>query len=225
MNNKFSIAERFRSFLPVVVDVETGGFDSTRDALLEIAAVLLDPQEDGTLMRGETFRYHVKPFAGANLEPASLAVNGIDPDHPLRPAIDEREALQNVFREVRRAVRENGCTRAILVGHNASFDLAFLNAAIQRTEIKRNPFHPFSSFDTATLCGVAYGQTVLARAVKAAGLAWDESLAHSAAYDAEITTDIFCDIVNRFQPIFESRKKAPLDEVDAAENGASSDSD
>lgn len=222
MNNKFSIAERFRSFLPVVVDVETGGFDSTRDALLEIAAVLLDPQEDGTLLRGETIRYHVKPFEGANLEPASLAVNGIDPDHPLRPAIDEREALQNVFREVRRAVRENGCTRAILVGHNASFDLAFLNAAIQRTEIKRNPFHPFSSFDTATLCGVAYGQTVLARAVKAAGLTWDESLAHSAAYDAEITTDVFCDIVNRFQPIFETRNTALLDRVESTENGASS---
>jgi ribonuclease T len=214
VNGSFSIAERFRSFLPVVVDVETGGFNSKTDALLEIAAVLLDPQEDGTLMRGETIRYHVKPFEGANLEPASLAVNGIDPDHPLRPAIDEREALQNVFREVRRAVRDSGCTRAILVGHNASFDLSFLNEAIVRTGIKRNPFHPFSCFDTATLCGVAYGQTVLARAVKAAGLPWDESKAHSAAYDAEITTDVFCDIVNRFQPIFEAGRKRRIEEVE-----------
>jgi ribonuclease T len=214
VNGSFSIAERFRSFLPVVVDVETGGFNSKTDALLEIAAVLLDPQEDGTLMRGETIRYHVKPFEGANLEPASLAVNGIDPDHPLRPAIDEREALQNVFREVRRAVRDSGCTRAILVGHNASFDLSFLNEAIVRTAIKRNPFHPFSCFDTATLCGVAYGQTVLARAVKAAGLPWDESKAHSAAYDAEITTDVFCDIVNRFQPIFEAGRKRRIEEIE-----------
>ena len=215
MNNKFSIAERFRSFLPVVVDVETGGFNHTTDALLEIAAVLLDPQEDGTLLRGETFRYHVKPFEGSNMEPASLAVNGIDPHHPLRPAIDEREALQNVFREVRRAVKEFNCTRAILVGHNASFDLSFLNAAVVRTDIKRNPFHPFSSFDTATLCGVAYGQTVLARAVKAAGLVWDESQAHSAAYDAEITTDVFCDAVNRFQSVYDARKNidvAPISE-------------
>lgn len=214
MNSSFSIAERFRSFLPVVVDVETGGFNCKTDALLEIAAVLLDPQEDGTLMRGETIRYHVTPFEGANLEPASLAVNGIDPDHPLRPAIDEREALQNIFREVRRAVRESECTRAILVGHNASFDLSFLNEAIERTAIKRNPFHPFSCFDTATLCGVAYGQTVLARAVKAAGLPWDESQAHSAAYDAEVTTDIFCDIVNRFQPIFEAARKMRIEEVE-----------
>lgn len=204
MTEPFSIANRFRGFLPVVVDVETGGFNCKTDALLEIAAVLIDPQEDGTLLRGETFRYHVKPFAGANMEPASMAVNGIDPDHPLRPAIDERDALQRIFREVRRAVRESGCTRAILVGHNASFDLGFLNEAVARTDIKRNPFHPFSCFDTATLCGVAYGQTVLARAVKAAGLTWDEESAHSAAYDAEITTDVFCDIVNRFQPLFTS---------------------
>jgi len=180
--------------------------------LLEIAAVLVDPQEDGTLLRGETFRYHVKPFEGANMEPASLAVNGIDPHHPLRPAIDERDALQRIFREVRRALKDQGCSRAILVGHNAAFDLGFLNEAVGRTAIKRNPFHPFSSFDTATLCGVAYGQTVLARAVKAAGMVWDESSAHSAAYDAEITTDIFCDVVNRFQPFFKSIRPQNLSE-------------
>ena len=198
------MADRFRGFLPVVVDVETGGFNSKTDALLEIAAVMIETNGDGTLGRGETYRQHVKPFEGANLEPASLAVNGIDPHHPLRIAVDEKEALQEIFRAVRRAVREAGCTRAILVGHNSSFDLGFLNEAIERSSIKRNPFHPFSSFDTATLCGVAYGQTVLSRAVQAAGLPWDESSAHSAAYDAEVTADVFCDVVNRFRPIFEA---------------------
>ena len=196
------MAERFRGFLPVVVDVETGGFNCKTDALLEIAAVLLRIDSDGRLVRSETYRYHVIPFEGANLEPASLAVNGIDPDHPLRPAIAEKDALMKTFREVRRAVREAGCTRAILVGHNASFDLGFVNEAVLRSGIKRNPFHPFSSFDTATLCGVAYGQTVLSRAVKAAGLMWEEESAHSAAYDAEITADVFCEIVNRFRPVF-----------------------
>jgi len=216
VTDTFRISDRFRGFLPVIVDVETGGFNCRTDALLEIAAVLLDPQEDGTLLRGETIRYHVKPFEGANMEPASLAINKIDPDHPLRPAIDERDALQRIFREVRRAVRESGCSRAILVGHNASFDLGFLNEAVARSAIKRNPFHPFSSFDTATLCGVAYGQTVLARAVKAAGLTWDEDSAHSAAYDAEITTDVFCDIINRFQPLFTSITPQDWSEVDEA---------
>lgn len=197
------MANRFRGFLPVVVDVETGGFNARTDALLEIAAVLLEFDDQGDLRRTETIRYHVKPFEGANMEPASLAVNGIDPDHPLRPAIDERDALQRVFRQVRVAIRAANCNRAILVGHNSSFDLGFLNEAIVRSDIKRNPFHPFSSFDTATLCGVAFGQTVLSRAVNAAGLEFDEESAHSAAYDAEITADVFCEIVNRFQPVFE----------------------
>ncbi len=201
------MAERFRGFLPVVVDVETGGFNSKTDALLEIAAVLVDFGDGGILTRGETIRFHVKPFEGANLEPASLAINGIDPDHPLRPAIDERDALQRLFRDVRKAVRDNGCSRAILVGHNAAFDLAFLNEAIARSEIKRNPFHTFSCFDTATLCGVAFGQTVLARAVAVAGFEWDEESAHSAAYDAEITADLFCEIVNRFQPVYATTSK------------------
>ena len=206
MSNDPVMAERFRGFLPVVVDVETGGFNSKTDALLEIAAVLVDFGDGGILTRGETIRYHVKPFEGANMEPASLAVNGIDPDHPLRPAIDERDALQRLFREIRKAVRDNGCSRAVLVGHNAAFDLGFLNEAIERSAIKRNPFHPFSCFDTATLCGVAFGQTVLARAVAAAGFEFDESQAHSAAYDAEITADLFCEIVNRFQSVYNSRK-------------------
>ncbi len=201
------MAERFRGFLPVVVDVETGGFNSKTDALLEIADVLVDFGDGGILTRGETTRFHVKPFEGANMEPASLAVNGIDPNHPLRPAIDERDALQRLFRGIRQAVRDNGCSRAILVGHNAAFDLAFLNEAIARSEIKRNPFHTFSCFDTATLCGVAFGQTVLARAVAAAGFEWDEESAHSAAYDAEMTADLFCEIVNRFQPVYLATSK------------------
>jgi ribonuclease T len=204
------MANRFRGFLPVVVDVETGGFNCKTDALLEVAAVLLEMDDEGLISRGETIRYHVKPFEGANLEPASLAVNGIDPHHPLRPAIDERDALQRVFREVRLAVRENRCSRAVLVGHNAHFDLGFMNEAVERSSIKRNPFHPFSCFDTATACGIAFGQTVLARAVIAAGLEWDESQAHSASYDAEVTADVFCEVVNRYRDIFEaSRRNAP----------------
>jgi len=204
VGDEIRMSNRFRGFLPVVVDVETGGFNSKTDALLEIAAVLLELDSDGLLGRVETIRYHVKPFEGANLEAASLAVNGIDPFHPLRPAIDERDALQRTFREVRRAVRESRCSRAVLVGHNAHFDLGFLNQAVERSSIKRNPFHPFSCFDTVTLCGMAFGQTVLARAAIAAGLGWDETQAHSASYDAEVTADLFCEIVNRYRDIYEA---------------------
>ena len=199
-----AMCDRFRGFLPVVVDVETGGFNPQTDALLEIAAVILGLDATGNIERRQTIRYHVMPFNGANIEAASLEVNRIDPHHPLRPAIDERDALRRVFREVRAELRATECNRAILVGHNAQFDLSFLNEAVSRSEIKRNPFHPFSIFDTATLAGVAYGQTVLARAVHAAGIDWDADAAHSAAYDAERTADLFCSIVNRFRPVYEA---------------------
>lgn len=204
------IATRFRGFLPVAVDVETGGFNAATDALLEIAAVVVEMTPMGELRPGTSFRYHVQPFHGSRIDPASLAVNGIDPHHPLRPAMPEKEALTQLFREVRKAVRDAGCTRAVLVGHNASFDLGFLNAAVARTDMKRNPFHPFSSFDTATLGGVALGQTVLARAVTAAGLAWNPDEAHSAIYDAERTAALFCRICNRFRDMYEEAvERAP----------------
>lgn len=189
---------RFRGFLPVVVDVETAGFNAETDALLEIAAVIVGPDEAGQWAPLRTLACHVEPFAGANLDAVALEFNGIDPHHPFRLAVPEREALEQIFQPVRRAVKEAGCSRAVLVGHNAAFDLGFVNAAVTRTGIKRNPFHPFSCFDTATLGGLAYGQTVLARAVQAAGLRWENEQAHSAIYDAEITAALFCGIVNRW---------------------------
>jgi ribonuclease T len=197
-----TMQRRFRGFLPVVVDVETGGFNCATDALLEIAAVLIEFGPDGRLRRGESHAYHVRPFEGANLEPASLAVTGIDPWHPLRPAIPEKDALGRIFTEVRSAMKVQECRRAVLVGHNAAFDLGFINAAVARAEIKRNPFHPFSCFDTATLAGAAFGQTVLAKAAQVCGLEWDSSAAHSARYDAERSADIFCEVCNALDGVW-----------------------
>lgn len=197
-NQKPSISDRFRGFLPVVVDVETGGFNARTDALLEIAAQVIEMTENGVLHPGELHSAQVVPFKGANIEQRSLEVTGIDPTHPFRGALEEKEALKRVFQPVRAALRATGCHRAILVGHNPSFDLGFLNAAVERTGVRRNPFHPFSTFDTATLGGLAYGQTVLARIVQAADLDWDSDKAHSAVYDTERTAKLFCDIVNRW---------------------------
>ncbi len=192
---------RFRGFLPVAVDVETGGFNASTDALLEIAACIIEMDDQGQIKPGEMIMRHVEPFEGANLEKAALEFNGIRPDHPLRLAMPEEQALKDVFLPIRRRLRETGCKRAILVGHNPTFDLSFLNVAVTRTGYKRNPFHPFSSFDTATLGGLAYGQTVLARAVQAAGLDWDSTEAHSARYDTERTAQLFCTIVNRWHEL------------------------
>jgi ribonuclease T len=203
LNNSLAarMAERFRGFLPVIVDVETGGFDAERDALLEIAAVTVGMDQEGNLYPHPAVSTHVEPFPGANIDPRALEITGIDPDNPLRGALEERPALDHIFQAVRQAVRENECQRAILVGHNAAFDLGFLNAAVRRVGHKRNPFHPFSCFDTATLSGLAYGQTVLSKAVLAAGYTFDSREAHSAVYDAERTALLFCRIVNRLRTL------------------------
>lgn len=198
---QFSLSNRFRGFLPVVVDVETGGFDASTDALLEIAAVAIGLDEGGELIPGEPVSTHVVPFDGANIDPASLAVNGIDPWHPLRAARTESDALGFIFKPIREAVKQAGCNRAVLVGHNAAFDQGFLNAALERTGIKRTPFHPFSNFDTVSLAGLAFGQTVLARAVRAAGIDWDSDAAHSAVYDTVKTAELFCHIVNSWEAL------------------------
>lgn len=193
------LAQRFRGFLPVIIDVETGGFNSQTDALLEIAAVTVRLDENGFMHRHETFSFHIDPFEGSNIEQAALDFTGIDLDSPDRMAEPELMALTDMMQAVRRSVKENGCTRAVVVGHNAHFDLNFLNAAVERCDIKRNPFHPFSVFDTATLAGLAFGQTVLAKACRCAGLEFSNSAAHSAAYDAEKTADLFCLIVNKWK--------------------------
>lgn len=195
------MSERFRGYLPVVVDVETGGFNYREDALLELAAVLLRINDAGFIEPYQTVSTHVIPFDGANIDEKSLEINGIDPWHPLRAARSEQDALGFVFSPVRKAVKDQNCSRAILVGHNASFDLSFLNAAVERTGIKRNPFHPFSSFDTVTLGGLALGQTVLARAAKTAGIAWNTQEAHSAVYDTRKTAELFCHVVNTWESL------------------------
>ncbi len=198
---KHPLALRFRGFLPVVVDVETGGFNSRTDGILEIAATTLTMDDAGLLQIDETFAYQVDPFPGANLEPAALEFTGIDPQHPDREAQPEIIVFDELFKAVRSKVKFHNCTRAVLVGHNAHFDLGFVLAGAERCNIKRNPFHPFSVFDTATLAGLAFGHTVLARACELANIEFSNEHAHSAGYDAVKTAELFCQIVNRWQTL------------------------
>lgn len=191
--------QRFRGYLPVVIDVETAGFNSKTDALLEIAAVTLKFDDEGWLHPDQTFHYHVDPFEGANIEQAALDFNGIDPDSPLRGAVPEEEALKEIFKPIRKAQKDAGCQRSVLVGHNATFDHGFVMAAAERANLKRNPFHPFVTFDTAALAALSLGQTVLIKACQAAGIAFDSKEAHSAVYDTERTAELFCWMVNRYK--------------------------
>ncbi|WP_020482557.1 ribonuclease T [Methylomonas sp. MK1] len=197
------LGNRFRGYLPVIVDIETAGFNSKKNPLLEIAAVIVEPDKDGWLHVTEKHHCNIIPFKNSELDDAALKFTGIDPYHPFRMAIEEKDALTKLFTPIKAAVKRNKCKRAILVGHNPAFDINFLNAAIERTNYKRSPFHPFSSFDTATLGGLMYGQTVLAKIAQAAGIIWDNEKAHSALYDAEQTAELFCLIINRWKKLSE----------------------
>ena len=200
-DNTPSMASRFRGFLPVIIDVETGGFNAKTDALLEVAAVTVQISDRGYLVCDQLHEYHIEPFEGANLDQSALDFNGIDPESEERLAEPEELALTSLFKEVRRAVKAADCNRAIIVGHNAHFDMGFIQAASTRCDIKRNPFHPFSCLDTVTLAGLALGHTVLAKACQLAGVDFDNHQAHSAAYDAQKTAELFCLIINRWQDL------------------------
>lgn len=195
------IKNRFRGYFPVVIDVETAGFNSKTDALLEISAVTLKMDEQGFLLPNKTFHHHIEPFAGANLEKAALDFNGIDPYCALRGAINETDAMKALCKDVRKEQKLADCQRSIIVAHNAAFDQGFVNAAIERSSIKRTPFHPFVSFDTTTLAGLALGQTVLVKACMAAGIEFDQKEAHSALYDTQKTAELFCYIVNKWKTL------------------------
>ncbi|MGC9403408.1 ribonuclease T [Vibrio genomosp. F10] len=201
-NETLTLKKRFRGYFPVVIDVETAGFNSDTDALLEICAITLTMDEQGDLHPASTIHFHIEPFEGANLEKAALEFNGIiDPFSPLRGAVSEEHALKEIYKLVRKEQKDQGCSRAIMVAHNATFDHKFVMAASERSKLKRVPFHPFATFDTAALSGLAYGQTVLAKACKTAGMEFDNKEAHSALYDTEKTAELFCGIVNKWKAL------------------------
>lgn len=215
------LKQRFRKFLPVVVDVETAGFNAQTDALLEIACIPILLNEQGIFYSGEAQNAHIEPFEGANLEPSALAFTGIDPNNPMRKLIaeDEKSALRRIFKGLKEVRKVEECRQCVLIGHNAHFDLAFLNAAVLRTNSKNlNPFHQFSVFDTVTLSALAFGQTVLARACKAAGLEFDGNDAHSALYDTQKTAELFCHILNNYPMLSNAMH---VEEVELTENNNS----
>ena len=86
------------------------------------------------------------------------------------------------------------------------FDHGFVFAACDRNNIKRN-LSPLLHFDTATLAGLAYGQTVLAKACRRPELNFDKPEAHSALYDAQKTAELLHDCQLKWQAMGGWRKK------------------
>ena len=189
------LKDRIRGYLPVVIDVETSGFNEQTDALLEICAIILGMDEEGSFFAKTTLHYHVEPFKGANIEASAIKFNGIDIDNPFRLAVPEKKALSEIFDHINEELETEECSRAILVGHNAFFDLGFVKAATLRANLK-SPFHQFSTIDTVSLSALCCGETVLAKAISKMDIEWDTNEAHSALYDTQKTSELFCQIFN-----------------------------
>jgi ribonuclease T len=191
------LKDRFRKFLPVVVDLETGGFNAKKNAILEIAIQLID-EDNSKLILGDAHRYHINPFTGLTVDKDALEFLKLDLNHPLRIAVEEDYALKEAFKLIDKQRSKYDCSRAILVGHNAFFDHSFILEACLRNKIKKSPFHPFSLIDTVSLGVLVTKQTVLARICKELDILYENDEAHSAAYDAMITAQVFCKIINDY---------------------------
>ena len=199
MTDIVTMKNRFDGYLPVVIDVETSGVDARENALLEVAAVAVEMDAEGLLSPIERhFSSHVEPFKGSVIDDKAMEINGIRPFHPFRAVVSvtEKEALTALFAYISEEVKRQHCRRALLVGHNAHFDLGFIRAAMMRADIDRSPLHAFTVMDTATLGGVFHGKTVLAKAMKVADIAFDTNEAHSALYDTLKTAELFCQMLN-----------------------------
>lgn len=197
IKKSFLLNKRFSGFYPVVIDIETSGINSQTNALLEIAAITLKMDAQGSLKRDETFHFHIYPFKGSLIQKESLKLNKIDPYSPLRFAVSEQEALNFIFHKINQEIKKQKFKKAVIVAHNVIFDYNFIQAAVNRLKINiKNPFHSFITFDTAVLSSFILGQTVLAKACQAAGIYFDASQAHSALYDTTQTAKLFCKIFN-----------------------------
>jgi ribonuclease T len=190
------INKRFRGFLPVIVDVETGGLDPEKNSLLELCAIFIGLNDKGIYYPSETIHYNIEAHKETETTAVALEINGIKPGHPFRSEVTEQHALTETFKQIRLKLKQTNCSRAVLVGHNAPFDLSFIQGACQRNNIKRNPFHKFTTLDTASICAIVYGETVLAKAMEKAKIDFDATQAHSALYDTQKTAELFCQILN-----------------------------
>lgn len=200
MHSTYALNQRFRRFLPVVVDVETGGMDYQHAPIVEIALTFLTIKK-GQLVLDDDLYFHIKPFEGAIVEPNSLEFLGYDAATLATHPITESEAFEMICHQVNKRVHTENCTRAIIVGHNAHFDLAFINSAIKRHQLK-SPFHRFSTLDTASLSALLLGHTVLCQACRLAGIEWDNKCAHNALYDCQKTATLFCQLVNQSKELY-----------------------
>ena len=174
------MAETPLSRAPMVVfDTETTGLSPERDEIVQIGAVRL---VGGRRIEGEAFETLVDP--GRPIPPASTRVHGID-DAAVAgaPSIAEAGRAFHGFAE-----------GAVLVAHNAPFDLAFLRR--HAGAMGRDFDHPV--LDTVLLSAAVFGEGVphtLDAIAERLGVAIDPAARHTAMGDAAATADVLLHLI------------------------------
>lgn len=180
----------------VVFDTETTGLDPEADEIVQIGAVRA---LNGRLVSGETYDTLVDP--GRPIPPASSRVHGVT-DELVAGAPDVPSALRGFHAFAHDAV---------LVAHNAPFDLAFLRRGQAAAGVAFD--HPV--LDTVLLSAAIFGETevhTLDAIADRLGVRIEGAARHTAMGDAVATASVLLKLL----PILEARGIRTFGEAVAA---------
>ena len=172
----------------IVLDTETTGLDpKSGDRLVEIGCVELDNH----LPTGRTYHQYVNPERDMPEEAFRV--------HALSEAF---LAKHPVFADIADAFLEF-IGDADLVIHNASFDLGFINAELQR--LGRASVENRRAIDTVQIARGKYpgAQASLDALCRRFEIDLSARTKHGALLDAELLADVYLELVGGRQPVFE----------------------
>lgn len=188
----------------VVFDTETTGLSARFDKVIELAAVKM---RQGTVLK--KFDMFIDP--GHRLSSTTINLTGIT-DDMVRGSKSEKEVFE-LFQEF--------CGDSIIVGHNATFDVDFMNIGYTRHDLPtiKNPW-----IDTLPLARLLYPELKSFRLNRIAKLLNVElEHHHRAIYDAEATGYIYFAMLKeakeQFQVEFQDDFNKHAGEVDAYKHG------
>jgi DNA polymerase III epsilon subunit-like protein len=177
-------SERF-----AVIDVETTGLDPREDRVVEIAVVEVDGA--GRSLAEYSSLVRIEGCVGAS------AIHGLD-----AVALRAAPRFEELADELEMRLRAR-----VAVGHRVAFDLAFLEAELQRAGRPLGNVARVCTIELADALGVAEGSHRLARACAAQGIT--VAGAHRALSDARATGLL----LGRYLRLAESAGYQALDEL------------
>lgn len=165
----------------VVFDLETTGFGPRLEDIIEFGAVKMVNRE--VVDRKQLFIKPTKPIPAKITNLTHITQHDVDQAKPIEEVIDE---LLDFIGD------------SILVAHNASFDVSFMNAACQKChrELLKNPIIDTLPLSKALIDMKWYKLGSICRHY---GVSYDGEGAHRADYDAEVLSQVLCHMMNDLQ--------------------------